>query len=210
MADLFTLDNWIPTNPTEEDFKSQFAEVWNYPSKKDRLKEYHRQYDKKWHANNRESCLVRLRRWRSENPERNREIQKNSRDKNRESINAKHRAVYDKNRPKILKKNNFVNLALKMLVIDWYSHGLNECLCCGITGIHNLTIDHISPIHGNRSDGCSSRQLYRNLINNDFPEGYQVLCNGCNQSKGTSDKCKIDHSHTGSGALFREHCRTNA
>lgn len=69
-------------------------------------------------------------------------------------------------------------------VLDHYGH---ECACCHETEPKFLTIDHIN------NDGAKQRhpsggrlkaeKLYRWLILNNFPEGYQILCWNCNCGK---------------------------
>jgi hypothetical protein len=53
-----------------------------------------------------------------------------------------------------------------------------KCICCLITTREFLTVDHVNGLHGGR-DG----QLYRKLIEQEFPGGYQLLCANCNQGK---------------------------
>ena len=67
----------------------------------------------------------------------------------------------------------------KLIVLDVY--GNSRCVCCGEKEVAFLTIDHIN------NDGRQHRQqvgagsrLYRWLIANNFPDGYQVLCFNCN------------------------------
>jgi hypothetical protein len=57
--------------------------------------------------------------------------------------------------------------------------------CCGEDHIEFLSIDHITG-HGNqqRKDFGTHIVLYHWLVNNGFPEGYQVLCMNCNHAKG--------------------------
>ena len=56
-----------------------------------------------------------------------------------------------------------------------------RCACCGETVWWNLTIDHIVP----KSRG--GKDVRSNL---------QVLCWGCNKSKGRHYHCQLDHSLT--------------
>lgn len=35
--------------------------------------------------------------------------------------------------------------------------------------------------------------MYRWLIKNGFPEGFQTLCWPCNRSKGNRQVCQLDH-----------------
>lgn len=87
-----------------------------------------------------------------------------------------------------IKKSNYKLImkekrdAIKQQVFDHYG---NKCTHCGIEGFDLLTIDHINE------DGASHRKsikksgstFYRWLVNNKFPEGFQVLCWNCNMLK---------------------------
>lgn len=82
----------------------------------------------------------------------------------------------------------------KLKVIEYYSNGTMQCNCCGENQIEFLTIDHINCgklLHGkNRKiHKISGTNLYLDLIKNNFPKGYQILCFNCNCAKGTIGKC---------------------
>jgi hypothetical protein len=78
----------------------------------------------------------------------------------------------------------------KAQVFDHYGHA---CACCGAAD--NLTIDHVDGDGGRHREeiGEGSRTLYRWLIARGFPAGFQVLCFPCNRSKGSGDRCRLDH-----------------
>jgi hypothetical protein len=69
------------------------------------------------------------------------------------------------------------------------------CACCGRTD--HLTIDHINGggadhrerLFGRRHQGGVS--FYRWLIKQDFPAGYQTLCQPCNMSKAGTEACRL-------------------
>lgn len=67
---------------------------------------------------------------------------------------------------------------IKKTLMDHYG---NICACCGETNPLFLTLDHMN------NDGAKHRKLlsnsteiYRWLIKENYPEGYQVLCFNCN------------------------------
>jgi hypothetical protein len=70
-------------------------------------------------------------------------------------------------------------------VLYWYSNGLMKCDICGELHIEFLCIDHIDDNGAShrRELGPGGGRIYRYLLNNNFPEGYQVLCNNCNYLK---------------------------
>jgi len=82
----------------------------------------------------------------------------------------------------------------RLIVIEHYSNGTMQCNCCGEKHIEFLTIDHIDcgkMIHNKnkKSHNFCGFHLYRWLIKNNYPKGYQVLCFNCNCGKGIFGKC---------------------
>lgn len=75
-----------------------------------------------------------------------------------------------------------------------FAHYGSSCVCCGSTEC--LTIDHVN------GDGREHRLMlpkgvlavYRWLIKNNFPKGFQTLCRSCNSSKGRGRRCQLKHS----------------
>lgn len=64
--------------------------------------------------------------------------------------------------------------------------GKIECACCGCPLVEYLTIDFIA---GNDSKHRKNSYAYGNLINAGYPQGYQILCTLCNNSKGNKKVC---------------------
>lgn len=64
-----------------------------------------------------------------------------------------------------------------------------KCACCGDRHYKFLCIDHINNDGGrhrlelNNGTKRGGYAVYQWLIKNNFPDGYQVLCYNCNQSK---------------------------
>ena len=69
-----------------------------------------------------------------------------------------------------------------------------RCACCGESDPRAHTIDHIEPLNGRRRKG----DIYRRLLREGCPAGYQVLCLNCNMLKGTGPSCP--HGSAGRGA----------
>lgn len=69
-----------------------------------------------------------------------------------------------------------------------------ECACCGVSYLEFLGIDHILG-GGNQqrkklfSHGGGGSKFYRWLMSNNFPPGFRVLCNNCNNSLGNFGYC---------------------
>jgi hypothetical protein len=75
---------------------------------------------------------------------------------------------------------------LRKQVFDHYGW---TCVCCN--SVSCLSIDHINGDGAKHRAqiGSNSARLYRWLIANNYPPGFQVLCKPCNSSKGTSTQC---------------------
>lgn len=80
--------------------------------------------------------------------------------------------------------------------IVWEHYG-GKCICCGETNPDCLTIDHLIRVIWHKKTGYvrSGTNLYSWLITHNYPEGFQLMCSNCNQSKRYSDEpfCKIHH-----------------
>ena len=88
---------------------------------------------------------------------------------------------YKIRRPRILQpKINY-----RLVVLNHYSGGTMKCNCCGESIERFLTVDHIN------NDGAKHRRenpkvkksIYKWLLQNNFPTGYQILCMNCNFGK---------------------------
>lgn len=124
-----------------------------------------------------DKCISAVRKWKLNNPERTKELNMKSLNKNREKW---------KNRSQ---KHFF---ELKSIVIDYYSNNKNKCVCCGENHFEFLTIDHINGgglAHRRKIKTTGGGMFYRWLIQNDFPIGYQVMCWNCNWAKWRYGKC---------------------
>jgi len=81
-------------------------------------------------------------------------------------------------------------LRKKIEVFTHYSNGKLKCACCGIDNIDILSIDHIiSQSYFKGEKKYTGEKLYRYLIKNSFPRGYQILCRNCNSSKSDKSLC---------------------
>jgi hypothetical protein len=125
-------------------------------------KEYFYNHNKEYYKNNKEMVLLQ---------------KKGYHNNHKEEIN-KHKREYRKN--------------IRDLVLLYYSDTLYpRCNCCKITQKEFLCIDHING-NGAEHRKTFKGYIYLYLIKNGFPEGYQILCNSCNRSKG-KNQCCIHH-----------------
>jgi hypothetical protein len=82
----------------------------------------------------------------------------------------------------------------RLEVLTHYGGTPLKCQCCGESNIEFLTIDHING-GGNqqrkhiRSKNGKTINFYKWLVDNNFPEGYRVLCYNCNCSLGHYGYC---------------------
>lgn len=77
--------------------------------------------------------------------------------------------------------------AQKFLVLSHYSNGSLVCTHCGIADIDVLSLDHING-GGTQQRMQYGSHTYRWVINNAFPDGFQVLCFNCNWKKRITTK----------------------
>ncbi|WP_428323676.1 hypothetical protein [Nitrosopumilus sp.] len=119
--------------------------------------------------------------------------------RNKDKIDKKHKEYYEKNKEKIreyqrnyVKRNkNKINKQInekikekKILVFNHYTNGKNQCQCCGENEFLFLSIDHIDNNGAeHRREIGKGYSIYFWLVENDFPEGFQVYCMNCNWGK---------------------------
>ena len=83
------------------------------------------------------------------------------------------------------------NLMRKKRDAVFEAYGGAICACCGEDHIEFLTVDHING-GGNKHRGSISQNFYNWLIDNNFPEGFRVLCMNCNFARRFGRKCPHD------------------
>lgn len=91
---------------------------------------------------------------------------------------------YKKNRSKKLLYSKRKGQEIKYKVFSHY--GL-KCACCGESDIRFLTIDHINNDGNKHRKEIGLLAIYRWLIRNNFPDGFQALCYNCNLGKAKNN-----------------------
>lgn len=69
---------------------------------------------------------------------------------------------------------------LRMTVLQHYSPGRVRCVCCHEDQIEMLTLDHMHQDGAEHRKELSGKNIYKWIVDNYFPEGFQVLCYNCN------------------------------
>lgn len=99
-------------------------------------------------------------------------------------------------RKKLIQFHKDERARLKPTVLTHYGNGKLACVKCGFDDIKALTIDHIDGNGANhrRAIGVGAgNSFYRWLKENNFPEGYQVLCMNCQWIKMVDQKEYAKH-----------------
>lgn len=93
-----------------------------------------------------------------------------------------------------------LHMKYRKLVMNHYSNGIIKCKECGESRLLALTIDHIEG-NGNEHRKQLKNQggfaFYKWLIDNNYPDGYQVLCFNCNIIKEFKEKGYYDEHFKG-------------
>lgn len=120
---------------------------------------------------------------------------------NREKLKIRHKAYYEET--KEMRKEKMVAFSrrhrdeLKLKVLTHYSNGKLECANCGIPVYSVLTLDHLDNSgadHKRRLSKvgkASSTKIYKDVIDNNYPPNYQVLCFNCNFHKEFMRRCDV-------------------
>lgn len=151
-------------------------------------KECKREQNRRYRKANPEKVSEYNRQWAEANPSKRLEHKRRYREGNRDKEREGRRRYREQNRDKELERIRRYHDSTKATVLDHYGR---SCACCGST--ENPTIDHVNGGGEAHRREIGQSQLYRWLIRNGFPEGFQTLCSPCNCSKGTGTACRINH-----------------
>jgi hypothetical protein len=83
-------------------------------------------------------------------------------------------------------KDRLKRTAERRQVLDHYG---TMCACCGEKQAQFLCIDHVNNDGNVHRKTLQTNNIYRWLLRNDFPVGFQVLCFNCNMAKAIYGKC---------------------
>lgn len=96
---------------------------------------------------------------------------------------------YRTNHPELKSKKKKYWIEYRLKVLNHYSNGELKCTCCGEDTYEFLSIDHVNGGGNQHRKELGSKYIYSWLIQNDYPEGYQVLCHNCNMAKAFYGEC---------------------
>lgn len=75
---------------------------------------------------------------------------------------------------------------LREAAIQYYG---GRCACCGESRFEFLAIDHVNNDGAAHRKTVHASRLIWWLRDNEYPEGFQVLCHNCNMAKAFYDVC---------------------
>ena len=100
---------------------------------------------------------------------------------NREHVRKYQR---DWGRNNVDKKRGYARKALGLLKAKVFNHYGPFCACCGEDIPQFLTIDHVNNDGAaHRRDSWHGSKIYQYIVENDYPDTFQVLCMNCNFGK---------------------------
>ena len=111
--------------------------------------------------------------------------------KNRDRILAQMKEKYRKTKHLTKdKKNEYVRNRYKNIrnkIIDNYG---GKCVCCSETIREFLCIDHVGyGIHKPLGKRLPNNQFYKYIIEHNYPNEFQILCQNCNHAKAFYKEC---------------------
>lgn len=144
----------------------------------------------------RKQARERSRAWRTDpaNREREKATKRTARESDPERwrvMKAASSARYaEKNRAAIRAQASAVRERLRLAALAAYGDRCN-CSGCHVHHVELLTIDHLDGSAHHRQNRRSTRDFYRWLEKNGYPNGFQVLCGSCNLAKADRNACPL-------------------
>lgn len=176
--------------------RRHYMQLLYHSKKNDPLyKEKKSEANRRDYLKRREVILSYQRKRREANPDKVREIVRISTRKLRARLNKNKVAKYYRFSRKDdveFKKNRRLwqrshRQKLRMIIINHYSNNDPKCILCGFTDLRALAVDHIlnnGAAHKRSLNNTrGNTTMFRDIIKNNFPAEYQVLCWNCNYIK---------------------------
>lgn len=135
-------------------------------------KESYKKRARNRYEKNPEKARERTRRWRKENPEKIKNYRKRNEIKIRKSDKK-----WKKENPKKVRESQKRRRDRKKK--DVFNHYGNKCIRCGNKDVRVLEINHKNG-GGTQHKKSLNKSLYVNIIKNNYPPEYNILCANCN------------------------------
>ncbi len=100
--------------------------------------------------------------------------------KNKENLSEYIKKYYKENCERIKNKRKSERKERREIVLKHFG---SRCSCCGESLQEFLSIDHINNDGNKHRKIVHPSNLYKWLIKNNFPNGFQLLCHNCNWAK---------------------------
>lgn len=82
----------------------------------------------------------------------------------------------------------------RIQIMKFYGGDVPCCKCCGEHITEFLCIDHINGGGGIQRKKLGNAGIYRWIIRNRYPKGFQILCHNCNLAKGFYGVCPHEYA----------------
>lgn len=100
-----------------------------------------------------------------------------------------HAQWYEANKERLQEQHTQLKLKYKFDVLERYGGLPPKCACCSEQHIELLTIDHINGGGAEHRKTMRGQNFYKWLQSHDYPDGFRVLCMGCNWVRGKFGYC---------------------
>jgi len=127
------------------------------------------QYQHEWYLRNKEKACQRTHEWCIKNAERKKAYDRDYYQTHKEQHNACCHQYF--------LNHQEAHRKLRIDALNHYSEGAMKCAKCGFDDIRALSIDHMNGGGNEHRKKCGN--FYTWLRNNNYPEGFQVLCMNC-------------------------------
>lgn len=118
-------------------------------------------------------------RWRNKNREYVKQKARDNMKRWRDNMSDEQKREYN---AKVAEKARNRRARLKAAV--YLAYGGAVCACCGENEPTFLSLDHVNNDgYNHRKTLQTGEQIWRWIIDNGFPDGFQILCMNCNHSK---------------------------
>ena len=141
----------------------------------EKRKAYHKKYSKVYNQipENKEKKKLWTKEWRLKNIKRVR----------LQALGYYHQKTNHEHELHLAKKRYAQN---RKIVINYYG---GKCDCCGESTYEFLAINHINGGGNQERKILGQNKMISNIIKNNFPEKYNILCHNCNSALGFYKYC---------------------